>query len=190
MALICTALRPAVRSGVAIGVPSGSARVGDRARPRAASRGRASAPRRPRPSGSRRAWGELGEVLGDQQDDVVAALDLGQERPAVQRDDAARSPSAWNDGSPAGAIISAYSRMTAVRVEPTSSRSSAASTRSFARRQQHVLGPAGGRLRPSSRSARRSRGCRRRWRPCCPQQHVGEELGEPEQALLAWTTVS
>ena len=31
--------------------------------------------------------GELGEVLGDEEDDVVLLLDLREERPAVERDD-------------------------------------------------------------------------------------------------------
>ncbi len=44
---------------------------------------------------------------------------------------AARSESAWNAGSPAGAIASAYSRMTATFEAPTSARSSAASAFGF-----------------------------------------------------------
>ncbi len=44
---------------------------------------------------------------------------------------AARSASAWKAGSPVGAMVSAYSTITAARVLPIRSRSSAASTRSF-----------------------------------------------------------
>ncbi len=44
---------------------------------------------------------------------------------------AARSASAWNVGSPDGASDSAYSRITAARIDPTSSRSRAGSTRSL-----------------------------------------------------------
>ncbi len=44
---------------------------------------------------------------------------------------AARSPSTWNAGSPAGAIVSAYSTTTAVRDDVTSRRSRAVSTRPF-----------------------------------------------------------
>ena len=80
---------------------------------------------------------------------------------------AARSASAWNVGSPAGAIDSAYSRMTAARIEPTSSRSSAGSTLPFCVSPSSVVER---RRRPPRawRSAPRWPGCRRRWSRGCP----------------------
>ena len=65
---------------------------------------------------------------------------------------AARSASAWNAGSPAGAIASAYSRITATLEAPINIRSIAARALGFSVASSASSTPA----RPASRRAKRT----------------------------------